>query len=202
MGLKGLLMLKRERGKCNLKYLVVISSLWYEDTSMWRFFLTQPHDLSDLACRLMKPLGPKKVSSIASTPAHKYLSHQWQKDLLTIIMSFVSQIEVVCVCVSVSEWVSVCVCERERERERESEREREGGGGGGAVLNFWLRIELKSYFWPPNTIKIHASYFYGNYNLDADYIINTIIIPFMFSGRDCWFQSTDNFKMIKSMFKI
>ncbi len=80
--------------------------------------LIQLHDLSDLACRLMKPLGPKKVGSIASTPAHKYLSHQWQKDLLTIIMSFVSQIEVVC----------VCVRERERERERrEGERERGKG---------------------------------------------------------------------------
>lgn len=117
-----LLMLKRGRRKCNLKYFVVISSLWYEDITVWRkrhfFYMTtqQPtdghsrvptqrtadtdlallHDLSDLPGHLMKPLCPQKVSSITSTPAYKYLSHQWQKDLLTVIMSFVSQIEEVC----------------------------------------------------------------------------------------------------------
>lgn len=116
--------LDAEEGKCNLKYLVVISSLWYEDISMWRqgyfFYMTTQkptdghfrvptrrtadtdlallRDLGDLPRRLMKPLCPQKVSSITSTPAYKYLSHQWQKDLLTVIMSFVSQIEEVCAC--------------------------------------------------------------------------------------------------------
>lgn len=81
----------------------------------------------------MKPLGPKKAGSIASTPAHKYLSHQWQKDLLTIIMSFVSQIEV--------------VCEKERGKKR-------------AVLNFkHLELSREAISDLQTSRKLHATYY-------------------------------------------
>ncbi len=162
-GIEGTLDAEEGKRKCNFKYLVVISSLWYEDTSMWRFFLhvytaaTDGHFREPTRWNCSRgshsaawpqwfglPFNEaprsKEVGSIASTPAHIIFISSVTKGLAHYhyVLCKSNRSGVLC---------GVCVVrERERERgeRREGEREREREVKGKAVLNILaLRIELK-----------------------------------------------------------